>query len=120
MLPSFANATVLRVRPTWRTDARGNRVPDYGPDVPRVPVPGCHVEPGASMEVMGGVGDRFGGRDSVSIRWSVYAPPGADLVSTDAVELEDGRLYQINGEPMRYPSPTGALSHVLLLLIDWR
>jgi hypothetical protein len=113
MLPSFANDAPVRVRPTWTTDARGTRRPDYGAGASRVTVPGSLVQPGASVEVLE---NRVG---AVAVRWSWFAPAGTDVVATDAVEW-DGRLFAVDGEPARHRSPTGALDHVLVLLIDWK
>lgn len=113
MLPSFASDTPIRIRPTWTTDARGTRRPNYGAGAERVPVPNSLVQPGASQEVLDG---RAG---AVAVRWSWFAPPGTDVTATDAVEW-DGKVYAVDGEPARHRSPTGALSHVLVLLIDWK
>jgi hypothetical protein len=113
MLPSFASDTVTRVRPVWTTDARGTRRPDYGPAAGRVALAGCLVQPGASQEVLD---NRVG---AVAVRWSVFMPAGTDIEASDGVEV-DGRLYAVDGEPARHKSPTGALSHVLVLLVDWK
>ncbi|AYN56827.1 head-to-tail stopper [Arthrobacter phage Andrew] len=111
MLPSFATQEITLVHPVWTADARNVRRPDYGAAAERVPVPGCSVQPGASAEVLGG-------RDSVAVRWSVYAPAGTVVEATDAVEYL-GKLYRVEGQPQAWPSATGALDHVLLLLLDW-
>lgn len=112
-MPSFATDTVTRVRPAWVTDARGTRRPDYGTAAARDLLGGCLVQPGASVEVLA---ERVG---AVAVRWSVFLPAGTDLAASDGVEFE-GRLYAVDGEPARHRSPTGALSHVLALLIDWK
>jgi hypothetical protein len=112
-LPSFATDTAVRVRPSWTVDARGVRRPDYGAGAARLTVAGCLIQPGASVEVLE---QRVG---AVAVRWSVFMPPGTDIEASDAVEV-DGRLYAVDGEPARHRSPTGALSHVLALLIDWK
>ena len=113
MLPSFASDTPVRVRPTWITDARGTRRPDYGDGAGRLSVPGSLLQPGASQEVL----DNRAG--AVAVRWSWFAPPGTDIEATDAVEWQ-GRRYAVDGEPARHRSPTGTLDHVLVLLIDWK
>ena len=113
MLPSFANDTPVLVRPAWTTDARGTRRADYGPAASRAPVPGSLVQPGASVEVL------EGRVSAVAVRWSWFAPAGTDIQASDAVEWE-GRTYAVDGEPARHRSPTGAVSHVLALLIDWK
>lgn len=113
MLPSFASDTPVLIRPVWVTDARGTRRPDFGSGATRIPVPGSILQPGASQEVLD---NRVG---AVAVRWSWFAPPGTDVTAADAVEWE-GRRYAVDGEPARHRSPTGALSHVLVLLIDWK
>lgn len=113
MLPSFANDTPVLVRPAWVTDSRGTRRADYGPGAERVPVPGSLLQPGASQEVLD---NRVG---AVAVRWSWFAPDGTDINATDAVEWL-GQRYAVDGQPAWHRSPTGAVSHVLALLIDWK
>lgn len=110
MFPSFASTTVTRVRPATRV-VNGRTVVDWdAPPESELAIPGWSVQPGASTEVLQN-------RDNVSIRWTAYGPPGADVKPTDAIR-HDGRLYDVDGEPQRWPSPTGGLSHTVLLLID--
>lgn len=114
MLPSFAVTTITVVRPTLVTD-RGTTVPDWTlPPASETPVHGCSLQPGASSEALAA-------RQGQTIRWTVYAPAGVDVTAHDAVRLPDDstRLYQVDGEPQRWASPTGALSHTVLALIDW-
>ena len=111
MLPSFATDTAVRVRPEWVTDSRNVRKSDWA-NADRLDVFGCLVTPGASDETLGG-------RDTVTIRWTVHMPAGADVVATDALEVH-GRRYSVDGEPQAVRSPTGGLDHVLVLLVDWK
>lgn len=111
-MPSFANQAVTVVHPAWITDARNNRKAVFDERATRVLVQGCSVQPGASAELLAGLG-------TVTVRWTVLAPVGTAVEATDAVEVV-GKRYAVNGEPMRQPSATGALDHVLLLLIDWK
>lgn len=113
MLPSFATQTITIVRPGWSVDGRNVRRPDYGAGAVRAVVPGCSVQPGASPEVIAA------GRSTVTIRYTVLAPPSVVVEAADGVEY-GGKLYAVDGEPLRWPSPTGALDHVQLLLIDWK
>lgn len=110
MLPSFVRETITVVDPVW-VDDRGTPVADYGPGATRTVVPGCSVQPGASSEDLAG-------RTHVTVRWTVYAPPGTVVAADSAVEYE-GRRYAVDGEPARWKSPTGAVSHLVLYLIDW-
>lgn len=113
MLPSFASQEITVVDPVWTTDARNVRRPDYGPAASRTVVEGCSVQPGASPEL---VPD---GRATATIRWTVLAPAGTVVEAASGVEYR-GRLYAVDGEPLVWDSPTGALDHVALFLIDWK
>ncbi len=111
MLMSFMRQEVTVVRPSWLDD-RGTLVPDWDePDSTQV-VKGCSVQPGASVESLGG-------RQGVTIRWTVYMPPGVDMSAHDGI-LYEGKRYQIDGVPRPWQSPTGRLSHIEVLLIDWQ
>lgn len=108
---SFATQTLTRVRYPLVGDGHGNQVRDTGAVPDEVEVPGCSIQPGASAEVLAG-------RDAVSVLWTVYAPPGADVVALDLVRYA-GVLYEVSGEPARWPSPTGSLDHMVVLLVRW-
>lgn len=112
-MPSFATQEITVVRPAWTTDARNVRRPDYGAAAARTVVPGCSVQPGASPEL---VAD---GRTTVTIRWTVLAPPGIDVEPADGIEYR-GKLYGVDGEPLVWDSPTGSLDHAALFLKDWK
>ena len=113
MLPSFANDSITIVEPAWSVDARNVRKPDYGAAATRSVVTGCSVQPGASPELVAA------GRSTTTIRYTVLAPPAAAASASSGVEYL-GKLYAVDGEPLRQPSATGALDHVVLLLIDWK
>ena len=110
-VPFWARQTVTVVEPTL-VDDRGTMVADYTVPASEVDVPGCSVQPGASAEVLAA-------RQGVSVRWTVYAPSSVVVTARSAVRYA-GTLYQVDGEPQRWPSPTGALDHVVVLLVDWR
>lgn len=109
MLPSFATQSITVVEPTL-VDDRGTMVADYETPLSEVEVTGCSVQPGASAEVLAA-------RQGVSVRWTVYAPAAAVVTAHSAVRYA-GRLYDVDGEPQRWPSPTGGLDHTVLLLVD--
>ena len=112
MLPSFATDTIHVVTPVW-VDDRGTMVPDWSqPPASRTPVYGCSVQPGASTE------DLLG-RQNVTVRWTVWAPEGTVVDAHQGVEWQ-GVVYQVDGEPLSWRSPSGAVSHVVLLLVDWQ
>lgn len=112
MLPSFANDVIDVEKPVWVTDSRNTRRATFPAGNPRTHVAGCSVQPGASAEVLAG-------RTSVSVRWTVFAPPGTAVEATDSV-LFEGTRYAVDAEPGGYRSPTGATSHVVILLLDWK
>lgn len=108
MLPSFANDTIVVLRPALVEDSRHNLISG---DVERHTITGCSVQPGATDEDMHM-------RDTVTTRWTAYLPPNADIQAADRVEWA-GRTYLVDGEPERWVSPTGMVSHVKILLVDW-
>jgi hypothetical protein len=89
--------TVTRNRPTFVQDGHGNTVPDWAA-TDDLPIAGCLFAPGASTEVEGG-------RDTIHIVGTVYAPPGADVTATDAVTVR-GTRYQVTGQPQQWPAGT--------------
>lgn len=105
---SFMNDSITRLRSDLIEDSRHNLVP--GP-VTEQEIKGCSVQPGASGEVTTM-------RDTTKIVWTVFAPYTAEIVSTDRIKYGD-RIYEIDGEPERWKSPTGALSHVRVFLVRW-
>lgn len=109
MLPSWATQTITVVEPTL-VDDRGTMVADFDNPASETVVTGCSVQPGASAEVLAA-------RQGVSIRWTVYAPAATVVTAHSAVRF-GGRLYDVDGEPQRWPSPTGALAHTVILLVD--
>lgn len=109
MLPSWARQTITVVEPSL-VDDRGTLVADFDTPASETVVPGCSVQPGASEEFLAS-------RQGVAVRWSVYAPPGTVVSAHSGVRFE-GNLYHVDGEPLRWSSPTGAADHVVLLLVD--
>lgn len=111
MLPSFANDDVTVIEPSWFDD-RGTATADYDNPMSVKEVRGCSVQYGASAEDLAG-------RTQLTVRYTVLAPPGAPITEHSAVEYE-GTRYSVEGQPARWKSPTGAVSHVSVLLIDWK
>lgn len=110
MLVSWACDTLRIIRPSW-VDDRGKLVPDYSHPAAAFDVPGCEVQPGASTE------DRAGRQSSI-VRFTALAPAGTDAQARDVVEYR-GVRFAIDGAPHHWRSPTGAVSHVSLSLVDW-
>ena len=110
MLPSWANDTVTRLRPTIITQ-RGSEIPDWeNPN--RLIITGCSMQPaGTSLTQDGRVQGTTDG-------YTCYLPPGADVIAGDRIEY-DGHVYTINGEPRFWQSPTGRVSNTQLQLERW-
>lgn len=100
--------TITVIEPTW-TEDRGTPVPDYDDPASTVQVKGCSVQPGASDE-------GTAGRQNVTVRHTVYAPPGIAVTAHSAV-LWKGVRYAVDGEPLRW---SGRLAHTVIYLVDWR
>lgn len=116
MLPGFARDTVTVQRATV-VEERGTTRLDWSNPAETV-VAGCSVQPMAGDEKFTAGSQEGGGRrDAVITRWKLYAPPGIDLLARDRV-VHAGVAYQIDGSPQRWPSPSGALSHVTALLFE--
>ena len=95
-------------------DVRGTQVRDWSRAVPHE-VRGCHVQ---STEGEASTAWTASGQP-VTVRMVVHMPPGADVEAGDRVTV-DGTDYAIDGAPIARRSPSGALSHVRVRLIDWR
>jgi len=107
---SFARETITRLRYPTRSD-HGVDVPDYRAVAAELPISRCWLEPALSQE-------SNDGRLAVSTGWTVAAPKGADVVSTDHLRYE-GVEYEVLGDPQRVKSPTGALDAVRIVLQRW-
>ena len=87
--------TVVRLRrgPSPGRDVRGQPIP--GP-LTETPIEGCAVTPRAETPQVGGPEQQF--RDTVIVGYTIYAPAGSDLVTTDQVRVR-GEVCEITGEP---------------------
>jgi len=104
--------TVTRVRaaPSTGEDAHGNPILGAAESTP---IPGCSVQPGAAPETLGN-------RDTTGIVWTVYAHGTPDVVATDGIRLPgDDRLYEIDGEPLKWPAGLAVEAQTVLLLRAW-
>jgi len=87
--------TIVRLRhgPSPGRDERGQPIP--GP-LTETPIPSCVVAPRAELPQVGG--DEQQERDTVIVGYTVYAPSGTDIVTTDQVRIR-GEVCGITGEP---------------------
>lgn len=109
MLPSFCRHTVTIHRAPLK-DARGSLVRDWE-NASTHEITGCSVQPSSTAS-------NFEREEQVTDRWQLYAPPQADIQTGDRVEF-NGTLYEIDGAPYNWPSPTGRVAHLQAHLIEW-
>ena len=111
MIASFATDSIVRLRAGETSDSHGNSFPDWGGAVEELTITGCSVQPGATVEMLEN-------REGTRIDLTVYAPANADVRSSDRVRY-DGEVFEVDGRPQRWKSPTGTLSHTVILLTLW-
>lgn len=103
---SFHDQTVIRVRADLAPDRYGDPIRDWA-NATLTDLPGCRLLPEPTDTGPSNVVDR----DRVVDRWLLFAPPDTDLVFSDRVRLDDGD-YEVNGDVVHWPSPTGRLAHI--------
>lgn len=111
MFISFATQPLIRVRAPLADDGQHNFLPNWAAAAEET-LTGWTVQPGVTDELVAG-------RDATLIQWTAIGPGGADVLSTDRIKHQ-GVTYEVDGEPARWPSPTGALDNTLLLLKKWK
>lgn len=111
MLPSWANDTIIRLRP-GETEKRGSIVPDW--DNPQtLSVSGCSMQPSSTSLSQDG---RVLG---ITEGYTCYLPPGTDVAAGDKIRFEN-KDYQIIGEPRTWTSPTGRVNSIQVQLERWK
>ena len=111
-LPSWANDTVTRIRPST-TVKRGSIVPDWDPEkVSEKQISGCSMQPGSTTLSQDG---RVLG---ISDGYTCYMPPGSDVTAGDKIVFNN-LDYQVIGEPRPWTSPTGMVSSLQVQLERW-
>lgn len=107
MMVSFATKTVVRIRPGTITE-RGTTYPDWE-NATEENIPNCVLAwNDTSMNQEGrvlGIGDSR----------VLYAPLTADIKEGDRIRYGT-KTYEIEGDPMDWESPTGALDHYVINL----
>jgi hypothetical protein len=111
MLPSFCTDDVIVTRPALKAE-RGTQVNDWANATTHT-VSGCSVQPVQGSTAW------TDPRQAVTVRAVLFAPPNADIQSGDRIEYA-GQKFSVDGAPMPWKSPTGAVSHVQCSLVDWR
>lgn len=111
VLPSFANQSWTRERYPTLDDGHGNDVPDLDETPETLTISRCSIQPGPPSNVLGD-------REAALIAWTIYQSPGEDVQHTDFGRI-DGELYRVQGNPQRWTSPSGSVSHDVVLLERW-
>lgn len=110
LMVSFATETPIILRPGI-TEEWGQEVVDW--DNPtEIPIPGCTDYALSGVETLQGTEVAMGSRQ-------MFMPAGTDVRATDRIR-HLGYVWEIVGEPAPQISPTGALSHVEVLLKRWK
>jgi hypothetical protein len=91
-LPHGETVTLLRAGESPGRDAAGIPIPG---GVDEIPVPQCVVTPREELPAPGGPQQQ--GRDTVIKGWTVYAPPGTVVLTTDRVRIR-GTVFDVTGE----------------------
>ena len=108
---SFATDTATIRFPRVVKDDRNNPVRVFDAEAPApVAYAGCLLEPGASVEVLGG-------RDVASDVWTLYLPADAEIDETCQVEV-DGVAYAVDGVPAYWTKTT--VANKVAILKRWR
>jgi hypothetical protein len=92
-VPYPETVVVLRPGPSPGRDPLGIPVPA---PVEEIPLTGCVVTPRESAPTVGGAEQQA--RDTVIVGWTVYAPPGSDVRTTDRVRVR-GAVCEVTGQP---------------------
>lgn len=91
--PFGETVTILRTGASPGRDQRGNPIP--GP-VTETDIKGCVVTPREAAPQVGGQDQQA--RDTVIVGYTVYAPSGSDVLTTDRVRIR-GQVCEVTGEP---------------------
>jgi hypothetical protein len=108
MIASFARQTVTRLRAATGTDSYNNPIVDWGDPDP-LDISPVIVQPISGSETF----DTQGG--VLVSRWSLHADADADIADGDRIVYGDD-TYDIDGAVQVFPSPSGRLGHVEVML----
>lgn len=104
---SFAKTTVTRIRAGTITE-RGTEYPDWN-NTDELDIPNCCLTwQGTAMSQEG----RVLGIEDARV---LFAPLDADIQEGDRIRHK-GKVYEIDGDPRDWESPTGAIDHYEITL----
>ena len=109
MLPSWCNDEITVYHPGIAM-SRGTLIQDWQ-NVQTDRITGCSVQTNAtSMDLAG--------RTQTELAGIIYAPPNSNIESGDRISF-DGTIYVVDGEPMKWKSPTGRTSNLQVRIKRW-
>lgn len=115
MLPSWAGDTILRIR-AGRITRRGSVEMDWSNTID-AEIAGCSMQP-----IFAGNTDTTLSQENRTLGitdvYTCFLPPQADVMAGDKIVYE-GKEFQIIGEPRKWSSPTGRVSHIQVQLQRW-
>lgn len=108
MAIGFHHETVTRLRAPLVDDRYGDKIRDWN-NADALTIENCRIIP----ELVASDRDPSGrvDREVVVDRWLLFAPSGVDILATDHIRWDNDE-YVIEGEVLRWPSPSGRLSHI--------
>ena len=107
--PTLADRTIVRRRAPEIANRYGDDERNWAAAA-TVTIDGCALQPASTGEVTDPT------RTAVTTRWNLFAPPGADLLPSDRVDV-DGVTYEIDGDPQDWSAPGGRLDHIAAALV---
>ena len=110
MVGSFANDTIIRIRPSTIT-VRGSDIPDWE-NTTSLRIANCSVQPASTS--LSQDGRVLGITDGMTC----YCPYDSDVQAGDRIQY-DGMIYTVIGEPRKWKSPTGSRSNLQVSLERW-
>lgn len=106
--------TVVRAGTITGRDPLG--LPIRSADV-RTPYEGCSFQP--LLGKFASVEETPVDADLVTSRWRAFMPPGADVTSSDRLEVAGYPATQVDGRPAVWTDETGADDHLEFLAKIW-
>ena len=107
---AWTNDSITRIRPGTKV-SRGSQIFDWE-KANELTISSCSMQPAStSLDTNGRV-------LGVSDGYTLYAPLNADIKAGDRI-VYNGESYTINGEPLAWKSPFGAVEHLVVNLMRY-
>lgn len=113
MFASFADQTVI-VRRAVQVKDHGTLVADWSQPWTDTPVEDCSFQPQLLLRNTEDITHRA----AVKGLAQLLMPPGTDITGLDRVVV-DGDIYEVEGKPGKWHSPSGNLDFTHVILQEW-